>query len=160
MVLSHVLAFSCVKVVVHPAGSRDHVALILAPQLNPHNLDCHTLHHIVSAKSHILLDPTRSDFYFNSCTMDIDDLLAEVAVDTTPQETRDLQELTRCWVAERVAPEILPWPSDLMDRVQSRIRRQVCWSYYNVRKKGANGAARLNQSKTKPATWIQRQISS
>jgi GINS complex subunit 4 len=57
--------------------------------------------------------------------MDIDDLLAEVAVDSTPRETRDLQELTRCWVAERVAPEILPWPSDLMDRVLDRIRRQV-----------------------------------
>jgi hypothetical protein len=61
-----------------------------------------------------------------ACTMDIDDLLAEVAVDSTPRETRDLQELTRCWVAERVAPEILPWPSDLMDRVLERIRRQVC----------------------------------
>lgn len=57
--------------------------------------------------------------------MDIDDLLAEVTVDTTPRETRDLQELTRLWVAERVAPEILPWPSDLMDRVLDRIRRQV-----------------------------------
>jgi hypothetical protein len=57
--------------------------------------------------------------------MDIDDLLAEVAVDSTPQGTRDLQELTRCWVAERVAPEILPWPSDLMDRVLERIRKQV-----------------------------------
>ncbi|KAH7390619.1 hypothetical protein BKA66DRAFT_459399 [Pyrenochaeta sp. MPI-SDFR-AT-0127] len=57
--------------------------------------------------------------------MDIDDLLAEVAVDSTPRETRDLQELTRCWVAERVAPEILPWPSELMDRVLERIRRQI-----------------------------------
>lgn len=57
--------------------------------------------------------------------MDIDDLLAEVEVDETPQETRDLQELTRCWVAERVAPEILPWPSELMERVLDRIRRQV-----------------------------------
>jgi GINS complex subunit 4 len=57
--------------------------------------------------------------------MDIDDLLAEVAVDSTPRETRDLQELTRCWVAERVAPEILPWPSDLMNRVLDRISRQV-----------------------------------
>jgi GINS complex subunit 4 len=60
--------------------------------------------------------------------MDIDDLLAEVAVDFTPRETCDLQELTRCWVAERVAPEILPWPSDLMDRVLDRIRRQVRFS--------------------------------
>lgn len=58
--------------------------------------------------------------------MDIDDLLAEVTVDSTPLETRDLQELTRCWVAERVAPEILPWPTDLMERVLDRIRRQVC----------------------------------
>ncbi|KAF1848397.1 GINS complex, Sld5 component [Cucurbitaria berberidis CBS 394.84] len=57
--------------------------------------------------------------------MDIDDLLAEVAVDSTPQETRDLQELTRCWVAERVAPEILPWPKDLMDSVLERIQRQI-----------------------------------
>ncbi|KAF2822799.1 GINS complex, Sld5 component [Ophiobolus disseminans] len=57
--------------------------------------------------------------------MDIDDLLAEVAVDSVPRELRDLQELTRCWVAERVAPEILPWPSELMDRVLDRIRRQI-----------------------------------
>lgn len=58
--------------------------------------------------------------------MDIDDLLAEVAVDSTPQESRDLQELTRAWVAERTAPEILTWPEELMDRVLERIRRQVC----------------------------------
>ncbi|RMZ72029.1 arginine N-methyltransferase 2 [Pyrenophora seminiperda CCB06] len=57
--------------------------------------------------------------------MDIDDLLAEVSVDSTPQESRDLQELTRCWVAERVAPEILPWPKELMDRVLARIARQI-----------------------------------
>jgi hypothetical protein len=59
--------------------------------------------------------------------MDIDDLLAEVSVDSTPQELRDLQELTRCWVAERVAPEILSWPSEVMDRVLERIRKQVSW---------------------------------
>jgi len=59
--------------------------------------------------------------------MDIDDLLAEVTVDSAPRETRDLQELTRYWVAERVAPEILPWPSELMDRVLERIQRQVCY---------------------------------
>jgi GINS complex subunit 4 len=57
--------------------------------------------------------------------MDIDDLLAEVAVDAAPGETRDLQELTRYWVAERVTPEILPWPTDLMERVLQRIRTQV-----------------------------------
>ena len=42
--------------------------------------------------------------------MDIDDLLAEVGGDATPLETQDLQELTRAWVAERTAPEILSWP--------------------------------------------------
>ena len=60
-----------------------------------------------------------------TANMDIDDLLAEVSVDSTSQETRDLQELTRCWVAERVAPEVLPWPEELMDRVLGRIARQV-----------------------------------
>ncbi|KAF2876799.1 hypothetical protein BDV95DRAFT_483245 [Massariosphaeria phaeospora] len=57
--------------------------------------------------------------------MDIDDLLAEVEVDSVPQEKRDLQELTRAWVAERVAPELLPWPESLMDRVLIRIRHQI-----------------------------------
>lgn len=58
--------------------------------------------------------------------MDIDDLLAEVSADAVPQETRDLQELTRAWVAERVAPELLPWPESLMERVLGRIEKQVC----------------------------------
>ena len=57
--------------------------------------------------------------------MDIDDILAEVTADAVPQETRDLQELTRAWVSERVAPEILPYPEGLMERVLERIRRQV-----------------------------------
>jgi GINS complex subunit 4 len=58
--------------------------------------------------------------------MDIDDLLAEVTTDeATPLETRDLQLLTRAWVAERAAPELLPWPEDVMDRVLGRIARQV-----------------------------------
>lgn len=57
--------------------------------------------------------------------MDIDDLLAEVGGDATPQESRDLQELTRAWVAERTAPEILSWPEELMGRVLGRVGRQV-----------------------------------
>ena len=57
--------------------------------------------------------------------MDIDDILAEVDYSTIPQETRDLQELTRTWVNERSAPELLPWPTELMDRVLERIRQQV-----------------------------------
>ena len=57
--------------------------------------------------------------------MDIDDLLAELDQDGLPQETRDLHELSRAWVTERSAPEILPWPASLMERVLDRIRRQV-----------------------------------
>lgn len=56
---------------------------------------------------------------------DIDDILAEIAADSTPQETRDLQQLTRCWVTERVAPELLPWPEEVVERVLKRIRRQI-----------------------------------
>lgn len=57
--------------------------------------------------------------------MDIDDILAEVDSHAVPSETQDLQELTRAWVTERSAPEILPWPDTLMERTLERIRRQV-----------------------------------
>ena len=57
--------------------------------------------------------------------MDIDDILAEVESQSHPQELRDLQELTRAWVNERCAPEILPWPDALMERVLERVRTQV-----------------------------------
>lgn len=45
--------------------------------------------------------------------MDIDDILREVdpTFHSIPQEKRDLQELTRAWVAERSAPELLPYAS-------------------------------------------------
>ncbi len=42
--------------------------------------------------------------------MDIDDILREVDPSLDPiagSETRDLQALTRAWVAERSAPELL-----------------------------------------------------
>ena len=58
--------------------------------------------------------------------MDIDDILAEVDGQFVPQETKDLQELTRAWVNERSAPEILPWPDALVERVLRRINTQVC----------------------------------
>ena len=57
--------------------------------------------------------------------MDINDVLAEIDDDVLPQELRDLRELTRAWVTERSAPEILPWPASLMDRIMGRIRQQV-----------------------------------
>ena len=58
--------------------------------------------------------------------MDIDDILAEVdPAPTARLETVDLQELTRAWVNEKNAPELLPWPEDLLERVMERIREQV-----------------------------------
>lgn len=57
--------------------------------------------------------------------MDIDDILAEVSGAAVPQEQADLEALTRAWVSERVAPEILPYPSALMTRVTARMRAQI-----------------------------------
>ncbi|KAL6867861.1 hypothetical protein J3F83DRAFT_738326 [Trichoderma novae-zelandiae] len=60
--------------------------------------------------------------------MDIDDILREVdpASHGIPLETRDLQALTRLWVAERSAPELLDWPADgLFERVNARIKSQI-----------------------------------
>lgn len=60
--------------------------------------------------------------------MDIDDILREVdpSFDAVPQETRDLQALTRAWVAERSAPELLGWPADgLFERINDRIKNQI-----------------------------------
>lgn len=61
--------------------------------------------------------------------MDIDDILASVdrtADTSTPESTAlDHQLLTRFWVAERAVPELLPWPTSLMERMMERVRRQV-----------------------------------
>jgi len=58
--------------------------------------------------------------------MNIDDILASVSnTDRIPQRTSDLQALTRAWVAERCAPELLPYPEELIDRVMERIKTQV-----------------------------------
>lgn len=57
--------------------------------------------------------------------MDIDDILADIDAQSAPQESTDLQLLTRTWIAERCAPELLPYPSELMDRVLSRISKQI-----------------------------------
>ncbi|KAK4236903.1 hypothetical protein C8A03DRAFT_16502 [Achaetomium macrosporum] len=60
--------------------------------------------------------------------MDIDDILRDVdpTFHTIPQEKRDLQELTRTWIAERSAPELLPWPANgLFERINSNIKRQI-----------------------------------
>jgi GINS complex subunit 4 len=87
--------------------------------------------------------------------MDIDDILAAVDADADADTTRrlygqgyrgpsdgelrarDLQELTRAWVAERSAPEVLVWPAELMARVGERVRRQVGSFSFLVRFGGA-----------------------
>lgn len=59
--------------------------------------------------------------------MDIDDILASVdGPGEVSNEAADLQALTRAWVNEKCAPELLRWPGPLMERVLDRIRRQVC----------------------------------
>lgn len=58
--------------------------------------------------------------------MDIDDILADLGPSPLlSAEIKDLQALTRAWVTERCAPEILPWPESLMERVLERINAQV-----------------------------------
>lgn len=57
--------------------------------------------------------------------MDIDDILAEVSLPSVDNATLDLQALTRAWVNEKCAPEVLPWPGPLVERVLGRVRRQV-----------------------------------
>lgn len=57
--------------------------------------------------------------------MNIDDILAEAGADAIIQQSQDLQDLSRAWVTERSAPEILPWPNSLMERVLERIHKQV-----------------------------------
>ncbi|KEQ72044.1 DNA replication complex GINS protein SLD5 [Aureobasidium namibiae CBS 147.97] len=58
--------------------------------------------------------------------MNIDDILASVSNnERIPQRASDLQALTRAWVAERCAPELLPYPEELVDRVMERIKTQI-----------------------------------
>jgi GINS complex subunit 4 len=57
--------------------------------------------------------------------MDIDDILAELDGDNANHDVEDLRSLTRLWVAERVSPELVPWPEDLINRVMDRTAKQV-----------------------------------
>ncbi|CAD6578078.1 MAG: GINS complex subunit [Alectoria sarmentosa] len=76
--------------------------------------------------------------------MDIDDILAEVDGHAVPRETRDLQEFTRAWVTERSAPEILPWPDALMERILERIRRQSAYKIELVEEQTGNTDPKAN----------------
>ena len=86
--------------------------------------------------------------------MDIDDILTDLNGHGEPQETRDLQELTRAWVIERSAPEILPWPESLMDRMMERIRRQVADVVPSSAQRELMLFARSSLSRNKRVTWI------
>lgn len=85
---------------------------------------------ISSHLSHAIVPPahqTQVIVHFASA-MDIDDILASVDRSdvSSPESTAlDHQLLTRFWVAERTAPELLPWPARLMDRMMERVRQQV-----------------------------------
>ncbi len=56
---------------------------------------------------------------------DIQDILASISAPSISERTRDLQALTRAWVNERTAPELLPYPTSLVERTTDRIKRQV-----------------------------------
>ncbi|KAK0790769.1 GINS complex subunit [Friedmanniomyces endolithicus] len=56
---------------------------------------------------------------------DIADILASVSAPSISQRTLDLQALTRAWVAERTAPELLPYPTELVERVMERLGKQI-----------------------------------
>ncbi|KAI9658871.1 MAG: GINS complex subunit [Trizodia sp. TS-e1964] len=56
----------------------------------------------------------------------IDDILAGLSTSPDiPSASHDLQLLTRAWVAERTAPALLPYPTDLLGRVLPRLRTQI-----------------------------------
>ena len=98
--------------------------------------------------------------------MDIDDILA--AVDpgpAVPAETVDLQALTRAWVNEKNAPELLPWPEALMDRVTERIRAQVGRCRLSPARRAratltvGRPATRSRWWRSRRATWTRRSTS-
>ncbi|PNS17527.1 hypothetical protein CAC42_8070 [Sphaceloma murrayae] len=58
-------------------------------------------------------------------SMEIDDILASVSLPALPPSQLDLQLLTRAWVTERTTPELLPYPTDLIARISTRIASQI-----------------------------------
>jgi GINS complex subunit 4 len=64
--------------------------------------------------------------------LDISDILADVHSSSLSSHDHlastahlDHQQLTRLWTFERTCPDILPWPTELMQRVMSRVRAQI-----------------------------------
>lgn len=56
---------------------------------------------------------------------DISDILASVSAPSIDRRTLDLQALTRAWINERTSPDLLPYPTDLIQRANDGIKRQI-----------------------------------
>ncbi|CAK1364881.1 DNA replication complex GINS protein SLD5 [Cercospora beticola] len=56
---------------------------------------------------------------------DISDILASVSAPSIDHRTLDLQALTRAWINERTSPDLLPYPTDLIQRANDGIKRQI-----------------------------------
>lgn len=57
--------------------------------------------------------------------IDISDILASVSALPLDPRAVDLQCLTRAWINERTAPDLLPYPTDLITRSNEGIKRQI-----------------------------------
>ena len=64
--------------------------------------------------------------------LDISDILADIHSPEPLSQSHltstayiDHQQLTRLWTSERTCPDILPWPTELMQRVMARVRAQI-----------------------------------
>lgn len=64
--------------------------------------------------------------------LDISDILADVHSASLSAQDHlastahlDHQQLTRLWTSERTCPDLLPWPTELMQRVMARVRAQI-----------------------------------
>ncbi|CAK3998380.1 dna replication complex gins sld5 [Lecanosticta acicola] len=57
--------------------------------------------------------------------VDISDILASVSAPAIPQRTLDLQALTRAWINERSSPELLPYPTALIERCTNAVKSQI-----------------------------------
>ncbi|KAK6517708.1 GINS complex subunit [Arthrobotrys conoides] len=56
---------------------------------------------------------------------DIDDILREFDSQNAPSNSKDYDDLLKWWTNERAAPEILQCQEDLVERIMTRVRRQI-----------------------------------
>ncbi|KAK4502440.1 hypothetical protein PRZ48_005865 [Zasmidium cellare] len=56
---------------------------------------------------------------------DISDILASVSAPPIPKRALDLQALTRAWINERSSPELLPYPTELIERSTQGVKSQI-----------------------------------